>query len=418
MNRYARIVTAIATLVLLAGAALLLNGADARAGGSCITTYGGYWALVEIGPNEVCTGENDSGILQAVSNIPGDQAKPAVLRGDADARGFQTFTFFYEEDRQRDSNLRSQVIPTTARRSPISPLNQNARLRVQGDQISIQRDLSQRVFHGHTPRTADGEYDPAKAVLPPADLIEVEYVTPDGDHRAISDDGECYREWRDENGDWRRSGSYGADDEACRQASWNAYQRSQGGYLHDPASPSRFPTGEAPGTLNKLVGNTGRTANANAQFGRMDQAQAFRTGSHTKGYTVRSVKFRLTQGTGDDLTFSVSIYSADANGLPGASLATLAQPESLAGEGLRTFTTPEGGVALDPNRVYWIVIDTTVPGGTNRIAVRATVSNAEDGDGAAGWNIANDRYHRDWDAAQWTVDYRSLLIEIDGYANP
>ncbi len=403
MNRYTRAVAGIAAVLLLVGVVLALGSGSAAANRICRSTWHGYHALVEIPDNATCTGRDDWGVVLAVSDIPADQAKPAVLGPNSNRPGY---LFFYEED-----NL-PNVIPTTARRSPLSPLNQNEDLQSQDDSFSVRRFVE-------VERRLDAQGRVKSTTRRLQDItIAVEYVTPDGDHRAVSEGDDCYREWRDENGDWRRSGSYGSDADACRQASWNAYQRWQGRVLYDPASPSRFPDGEAPGTLAKLVGNTGRTANANAQFGQRDQAQAFRTGSRTSGYTVTSVKFRLVQGTGDDPTFSVSIYSSGGNGLPSASLAMLAQPESLGAEGLYTFTAPEGGISLDPDRVYWIVIDTTVPGATNRIAVRATASNAEDSDRAAGWNIANDRYHRDWDAAQWTFDHRSLLIEIDGYAKP
>jgi hypothetical protein len=77
------------------------------------------------------------------------------------------------------------------------------------------------------------------------DMPEVRYQA-NARHRAVEDGGHCYREWLDANGDWRRSASYGAGDEACRRASWNAYQRSQRGSLYNPSIGSEFPNGNPP----------------------------------------------------------------------------------------------------------------------------------------------------------------------------
>lgn len=66
------------------------------------------------------------------------------------------------------------------------------------------------------------------------------------DNRAVrGDDGQCYREQRIR-GQWRRSGAYGSDAEACRKASWNAYRRSQGLPLINPHGDEAFPSGTPP----------------------------------------------------------------------------------------------------------------------------------------------------------------------------
>ena len=75
------------------------------------------------------------------------------------------------------------------------------------------------------------------------------YTVPDdADHRAVrGTDGRCYREWR-ERGRWHRSEPFArAYDytEACRRAAWNAYYRSQGRPLVDPAVGT-FPSGSPP----------------------------------------------------------------------------------------------------------------------------------------------------------------------------
>ena len=72
----------------------------------------------------------------------------------------------------------------------------------------------------------------------------------DANNRAVRGaDGNCYREQKLTNGKWKRSGSYGSSDEACRRASWNAYYRSQRGTLLNPVSGT-FPGGTPPAAGN------------------------------------------------------------------------------------------------------------------------------------------------------------------------
>ena len=62
----------------------------------------------------------------------------------------------------------------------------------------------------------------------------------DANNRAVRGaDNQCYREQRI-SGQWKRSGSYGFGNEACRRASWNAHYRSEGEQLRDP-STGTFP---------------------------------------------------------------------------------------------------------------------------------------------------------------------------------
>ena len=57
--------------------------------------------------------------------------------------------------------------------------------------------------------------------------VDAVVYTASVDHRAVrGTDGQCYREfWSGDT--WRRSGAYGATDEACRRAAWNAYDRNR-----------------------------------------------------------------------------------------------------------------------------------------------------------------------------------------------
>ena len=71
----------------------------------------------------------------------------------------------------------------------------------------------------------------------------------DANNRAVrGDDGNCYREQR-VGGRWKRSGSYGNFTNSCRNASWNAYYRSQGEPLINPASGT-FPWWNPPAASN------------------------------------------------------------------------------------------------------------------------------------------------------------------------
>ena len=75
----------------------------------------------------------------------------------------------------------------------------------------------------------------------------------DANNRAVRGaDGQCYREER-VNGQWRGSGKYGADAEACHRASWNAYRQSQGLDLINPVGGT-FPEDPPPGSPVLQVG--------------------------------------------------------------------------------------------------------------------------------------------------------------------
>ena len=249
MNRYTRAAAAIAAVLLLGGAALLF-ARDAHAdfgpggGQSCITTQNGKWVYVTIPLGATCTGENDSGIVLARSDIPAEQARPAVV---GEWRGGPAYRFFYQED-----NL-PNVGPTTA--TTRSPANQDIRV---NDGVRV------------PPRI--GTFTPSRL----ADGVPFTVVyKANEDHRTVEEDGEYYREWRDNGGNWRRSGSYGMGEEAKRQASWNTFQRSVDGEIYDPSwnnrlhgpNPNPFPSGEPPAYIepDPFVAATGLTVAKSGQ---------------------------------------------------------------------------------------------------------------------------------------------------------
>ena len=73
------------------------------------------------------------------------------------------------------------------------------------------------------------------------------YTAPDQPgHRVVrGDDNNCYREER-VRGKWQRSISYGADEESCRQAIWNTYNRWKEGRAMVNPDGGTFPSGPPP----------------------------------------------------------------------------------------------------------------------------------------------------------------------------
>ena len=399
---------AIATLavVLLAGTALLLghNTAEAGRGGqSCITTYNGKWAIVEIGLDATCTGQNDRGHVLAVSDIPSEQAKPAVLPG-WDGR-MPTYRFFYQED-----NLRN-VGPTTATR--LSPANQDLEV---DDTRSVPKvgPLSRRDLVSFVGPTSG-----------PRETLTVVYKA-DDDNRTVEQGGRFYREWRDNRGVWRRSGSYGSGDDARDLAAWNTHLRSVGSSLFDADDVAQLPPIEDIDRLrmaHKLTGNSDQTDASPGTFHNIhdrDQAQAFTTGVFPRGFTLTKVDLDLIIGGPGSPGFTVSLYSDD-NGQPGTSLGSLTAPTSLI-DGLNEFTASGNGIVLDPDTTYWVVIDTSTPGdpGDTPWRIRSTASDGEDVVSNPGWGVSDTSLLRSWDATDadgWSSGTQSREIDIHGYLN-
>ena len=399
---FTKVIATLAAAVLLTGAALLTGHDTAeagRGGQSCITTYNGKWALVEIGLNATCTGQNDRGSVLAISDIPAEQAKPAVLPG-WDGR-MPTYRFFYQED-----NLRN-VGPTTATR--LSPANQDLRV-----------DETRSV-----PKVGPLSWsDSVNFVGPigPRETLRVVYRA-DEHNRTVEQGGRYYREWRDNRGVWLRSGSYGSDNSARDLASWNTHQRSVGSSLFDADDLAQLPPGEDIDrlrTAHKLTGNSDQTDASPSAFHNIhdrDQAQAFTTGVFPGGFTLTRVDLDLIVGGPGAPIFTVSLYSDD-NGQPGTSLGSLTAPTSLI-DGLNEFTASGNGIVLDPDTTYWVVIDTSTPGdsGDTPWRIRSTESDDEDVVSNPGWGVSDVSRHRSWDSPWWSPGGQSREIDIHGYLN-
>ena len=150
------------------------------------------------------------------SDIPCDEAKPGWTF-DYDLSNVGGILFLYDGDRT--------TVPVT---------------RADGTVIgSTVREVNEQ---GNTP-------PPVNQPLADGTNYTAFTYNADANNRAVrGDDNQCYREQRI-SGRWKRSGSYGFGNEACRKASWNAYYRSQGGTLLNPFG-SGYPSGNPPAAGN------------------------------------------------------------------------------------------------------------------------------------------------------------------------
>lgn len=338
--------------------------------------------------------------MLAVSDIPSEQAKPAVLPG-WDGR-MPTYRFFYQED-----NLRN-VGPTTATR--LSPANQDLDVK---DTRSVPKV---------GPLSRSDLVTFVGPISGPRETLTVVYKA-DENNRTVEQGGRYYREWRDNRGVWLRSGSYGTSAGARNLASWNTHQRSVGSSLFDADDSAQLPPGEDIDrlrTAHKLTGNSGQTDASPAAFHNIhdrDQAQAFTTGVFPGGFTLTRVDLDLIVGGPGAPIFTVSLHSDDS-GQPGTSLGSLTAPTSLT-DGLNEFTASGDGIVLDPDTTYWVVIDTSTPGDSSDSPwrIRSTASNGEDVVSNPGWGVWDSSRHRSWSAEAWTSGTQPREIDIYGYLN-
>ena len=137
-------------------------------------------------------------------------------------------------------------------------------------------------------------------------------------------------------------------------------------------------------TTGSLVSNAGQTDQAINLAA--DQAQAFTTGSHPGGYTLSGVDVYMRRGTSDS-AFAIAIHLDDSGG-PGDSVESLSWTSvSIPSmKGAMRLAADSDGIALEPNRTYWLVIDVTI---TSDTKIYRTTSDAEDAGAAQDWSIAD-----------------------------
>ena len=164
-----------------------------------------------------------------------------------------------------------------------------------------------------------------------------------------------------------------------------------------------------------LVSNFGQADGGTGNFVQHDHAQAFTTGANAGGYTLTGVDFSFPQINDGALAGKLAAeIRSDSSGAPGAVVATLTKPGTIAA-GTNSFT--HSGVALAANTTYWAVLDVTLvllPGANT---IRNTASDAEDAGGADGFTIADDGHYRTWNTSgAWTSFSQSRKMTIHGTA--
>ena len=169
----------------------------------------------------------------------------------------------------------------------------------------------------------------------------------------------------------------------------------------------------------KLVGNVGAATDGfNALWTEDgDYAQAFTTGGDPDGYVLTSVDIAAEHarnlGHDDPPDYAASIRT-DSSGNPGARRGTLANPPGgLPADYGKTarFTASGGGIALEANTTYWVVLD--ISEGNRVAAFYGTSSTAEDSDGTAGWSLANNFKSRPLSSAgPWRVSSRTRVLQL------
>ena len=142
------------------------------------------------------------------------------------------------------------------------------------------------------------------------------------------------------------------------------------------------------------------------------QAQGFTTGSNTGGYTLNSAKFNVLAHDGVRAVGRVTIYSADASGMPGTELHVLSG--TISGTGEMTFSAPANTI-LEPSTSYFLYFeDTNETDPPHDYKIQTTIDEDTDS-GLSGWTVGH-RYSKNGIAAwnQRTSGY--FGIELTGSA--
>ena len=141
------------------------------------------------------------------------------------------------------------------------------------------------------------------------------------------------------------------------------------------------------------VSNTAQTLSAGTVgIGHRDKrhTQGFKTGAEAGGYSLGSVGVYVSN---EDLesgeTFTVHIYTANADGAIDTLVHTLTSPDSYADSAVNLFTAP-AGATLAANTDYLVVFEATGNEGAD-FALGLTTSTSEDSGSATGWSIEDFR---------------------------
>ena len=158
-----------------------------------------------------------------------------------------------------------------------------------------------------------------------------------------------------------------------------------------------------------LVSNTGQSAEDNNLTA--DKAQPFTTGTNTAGYVLTSVVVTYNDPNGD--TFTASVWTTDAAGLPDTLKHSLTAPSTFAAGNL-AFTAPSGAT-LDADTTYTVKL--VAPSGTAVTLKRtSTVNPDEDSGAAAGWSLADTYQFFETSSGAFTPSSsnKPMLIAVHG----
>ena len=160
-----------------------------------------------------------------------------------------------------------------------------------------------------------------------------------------------------------------------------------------------------------LISNLDQSDDGNLTVGtpgsnNFTQALGFRTGAHSGGYRLTSVRAKFHSASS---AVRVRIFSSSGSN-PGSSVYRLTNPSSL-GSGTLTFTAPANAEPLDPSTLYFILFDSTST--SSGYYIDSTSSDALTGTPASGWTLNNDRHQR-LGTAIWATQNAKPLVEING----
>ena len=139
-------------------------------------------------------------------------------------------------------------------------------------------------------------------------------------------------------------------------------------------------------------------------------AVEFETGSHSKGYTLTSIRAALSNAVPAD-GVRVRLFSASFAGAPGSSLSTFDNP--TISNGTKTFTAP-ANTTLQKDTQYFLVFDSTAADAN--YGVGATESDALTS-AVAGWELNASRRFT-FSGGSWNEHYATLRVEINGAIKP
>ena len=164
-----------------------------------------------------------------------------------------------------------------------------------------------------------------------------------------------------------------------------------------------------------LVSNLNQGSQSTATVGESAGSQItlavrFETGSHSKGYTLSSIKAALSSAVDAD-GVRVRLFSATTFGVPDNSVLTFDNP--TISNGVRTFTAP-ANTSLEKDTRYFLVFDSTA---TNASYQLGTTESDVLTSSVAGWKLNTDRHFR-FSGGSWTEHYATLRVGINGLIKP